>query len=286
VQAELEDDYHCMSVTIYHDGHAAENIEIDMRRAPWSTCPGAVAELRQTFAGKELAIFPQEGKKKHNCTHLYDLATLAAGHAKDVEPTTYDIQVTDPVDNQRCAELRRNSKVLLSWQESRFHITEPKEAAGLRLDQLRAWIETLESDLQEPARLLQWGNILANGRVIPLDQQSDAKKMPPSCYSFQPDRAAQAVRIGEIRESSKLVRQCLMQIPDGESKAKVPKKIKPEKGEVCTRVESARGDLSCYLVSDGTPDPYRVRFRTGSFTAMVLPGTFSTPRGVMLGRGS
>lgn len=202
VQAELEDDFHCMSVTISHDGNTAEQIEVDMRRAPWSTCPGAVHELQQTFIGTDLADFPLQGRKKQNCTHLYDLATLAAVHAQDVEQTLYDIHISDPVDQLRCAELRRNGKVLLCWQELNFHIKAPQEAAGLRLDQLRSWIDTLEMDLREPARLLQWGNMLANGRLIPLDQQSDAKKMPASCYTFQPDRAVQAVRIGEIRNFS------------------------------------------------------------------------------------
>ena len=41
-----------------------------------------------------------------------------------------------------------------------------------------------------------------------------------------------------------------------------PKKLKP-KGDAMARVEAARGDMSCYVVGDGTANAYRARFRTG-----------------------
>lgn len=202
VQAEVEDDFHCMSVIVHHDGEKAVQIVPDMRRAPWSTCPGAANELVQTFTGVALALFPELGEKKANCTHLYDLALWAAVHAADHVQTIYDIRVSDPIDNQRYAEVCRNGETLLSWIESGFQIVKPDSAAGIRMDKLRSWIETLEPALQEPARLLQWGNMLANGRIIPLEKQSDATRMPPSCYTFQPERAVVAKRVGEIRDFS------------------------------------------------------------------------------------
>jgi NADH-quinone oxidoreductase subunit D len=41
--------------------------------------------------------------------------------------------------------------------------------------------------------------------------------------------------------------------------------FKPPKGEVYMAIESPRGELGCYLVSDGSPKPMRVHFRTPSF---------------------
>jgi NADH-quinone oxidoreductase subunit D len=76
------------------------------------------------------------------------------------------------------------------------------------------------------------------------------------------------VRCLEMAESSKIARQALETIPDGEIVAKVPRNIKPEAGEALGRVESARGEMAYYVVSDGTNKAYRVRVRTGSFTAM------------------
>jgi NADH-quinone oxidoreductase subunit D len=78
------------------------------------------------------------------------------------------------------------------------------------------------------------------------------------------------VRIQEMRESSKIVRQALERMPEGEFMAKVPRKIKPEAGEAISRVESARGEMAYYVVSDGTEKAYRVRARTGSYLAMGI----------------
>ena len=78
------------------------------------------------------------------------------------------------------------------------------------------------------------------------------------------------VRCLEMAESSKIVRQALESLPEGEYLAKVPRRIKPEPGEAFARVESARGELAYYVVSDGTEKAWRVRARTGSFTAMGI----------------
>src|SRR5690349_7684522 len=91
VVSELEDDYHRMSVTIFHDGKQAISIEPVMHRAPWTTCPGAPAVLKQTFTGVALNEFAARGEKRSNCTHLHDLAVLAAAHALATAPLVYDI---------------------------------------------------------------------------------------------------------------------------------------------------------------------------------------------------
>ncbi len=78
------------------------------------------------------------------------------------------------------------------------------------------------------------------------------------------------VRVLELRESARIVRQALAKMPEGDIMAKVPRKVKPEAGEVLSRVESARGEMGYYVVSDGTDKPYRVHVRTGSFLAMGI----------------
>lgn len=202
VLSEVEDDFHCMRVMVYHRGGIATAIEATMIRAPWTTCPGAVEQLKQAFTGVALDAFAVRGEKQTNCTHLYDLATLGAAHAHDTAPLVYDILVSDPNSGARRAELRRDGETVLGWTEANFTITEPAFLAGTRLDKMRTWIDTLDPAKQEEARLLRWGNMLANGRTIPLDSQSDATRMPPNCYTFQPDRKAGAKRIGVIRDFS------------------------------------------------------------------------------------
>ena len=88
------------------------------------------------------------------------------------------------------------------------------------------------------------------------------------------------VRIKELSESSKMVRQCLEMIPDGPVLAKVPKKLPPPEGDAHVRVEASRGDMGWYLVSDGSEFPYRTKIRTGSFSAMGIVEKLS--RGLML----
>ncbi len=78
------------------------------------------------------------------------------------------------------------------------------------------------------------------------------------------------VRALEVRESAKIIRQAFEQIPDGEVRAKVPKKLKPVSGESISHVEAPRGDMMHYLISDATDQPYRLKIRTGSFNAMTL----------------
>ena len=88
------------------------------------------------------------------------------------------------------------------------------------------------------------------------------------------------VRVKEMKESCKIVRQCLDTIPDGPVLAKVAKKLKPPAGDAFVRVEASRGDMGWYVVSDGSEFPYRTKIRTGSFSAMSIVDKLS--RGIML----
>ncbi len=76
------------------------------------------------------------------------------------------------------------------------------------------------------------------------------------------------VRIREVLESCKIIRQAIDRLPDGDVREKVPKRIKPPKGEVYMRTECPRGELGYYIVSDGTPKPYRLKVKSPCFTVM------------------
>jgi NADH-quinone oxidoreductase subunit D len=74
------------------------------------------------------------------------------------------------------------------------------------------------------------------------------------------------VRIDEMYESVKIINQCLDEIPEGDIRAQVPKVVKPPAGEAYSRVESPRGELGMYLISDGkSQSPYRLRIRSPAF---------------------
>lgn len=78
------------------------------------------------------------------------------------------------------------------------------------------------------------------------------------------------VRRREIDESLKIIRQCLDKIPDGDVMAKVPKIIRPKPGEVYHAIETPRGELGLYMVSDGSEKPYRMKIRRPSFVNLSI----------------
>lgn len=75
-------------------------------------------------------------------------------------------------------------------------------------------------------------------------------------------------RLEEMRQSQRIIEQALAQlaeIPPGPVIGKVPKVIKPPKGEAYHEIESSKGVLGYYVVSDGTTNPYRIHIRRPSF---------------------
>src|SRR5574341_503002 len=80
------------------------------------------------------------------------------------------------------------------------------------------------------------------------------------------------VRRKEMEESVKIVEQALAQLPPGEVMAKMPKTIKPPAGQIYSRAESRRGEIGFYIISDGSPKPYRYKVRSPAFVNLsALP---------------
>jgi NADH-quinone oxidoreductase subunit D len=69
------------------------------------------------------------------------------------------------------------------------------------------------------------------------------------------------VRIGEMRQSVRIIQQAMEQIPEGEVRTRVHPAFKPPVGEAYGRLEGPKGELGFYLVSDGSPKPYRFKVR-------------------------
>ena len=87
-----------------------------------------------------------------------------------------------------------------------------------------------------------------------------------TCDSF----ARSMVPFLDMKESCQIIRQLLDKMPkSGEVRAKLQPNPKGPAGESYKRVESGRGALGYYIVSDGTPRPYRVKLSVGSFRNML-----------------
>ncbi|MGH2575103.1 MAG: NADH-quinone oxidoreductase subunit D [Ignavibacteria bacterium] len=78
------------------------------------------------------------------------------------------------------------------------------------------------------------------------------------------------VRIGEMEQSLRIIEQAIEHIPSGDISEKIPKVVRPPKGELYSRTETPRGELGFYLISDGTPSPYRVKVRSPAFCNLSL----------------
>jgi len=86
------------------------------------------------------------------------------------------------------------------------------------------------------------------------------------CDSF----ARYMVRIREMQQSIRIIEQLIDNIPEGDFQAKTKAVLKLPKGEFYTRVETARGELGVYIVSEGGTTPYRIKFRSPGFSNLSV----------------
>lgn len=76
------------------------------------------------------------------------------------------------------------------------------------------------------------------------------------------------VRVREMLESLKIIRQVINLMPGGDPNSGMPRRIRPAEGDIYYRTESPRGEIGFYIVSDGSEKPYRVKGRSPCFTAI------------------
>ncbi|HUP13018.1 MAG TPA: NADH-quinone oxidoreductase subunit D [Niastella sp.] len=74
------------------------------------------------------------------------------------------------------------------------------------------------------------------------------------------------VRVKELRQSIRIIEQLIDNIPEGDIQAKTKAVLKLPKGEFYTRVETARGELGVYIISEGGTTPYRIKYRSPGFS--------------------
>ena len=72
-------------------------------------------------------------------------------------------------------------------------------------------------------------------------------------------------RIEEMRESMNIIEQLIDNIPEGSYAIKMKPIIKLPEGEYFQRVETARGELDVFIISDGNKNPFRLKFRSPNF---------------------
>jgi len=80
------------------------------------------------------------------------------------------------------------------------------------------------------------------------------------------------VHLIEMRQSMRIMRQCLEKMPQGPVRVKLTPQQRAQAGEAYLRVEAARGAMGCHMISDGSTKPYRVKMSVPSFrNLLALP---------------
>lgn len=193
VRAEIEDDYHHFEVELVHDGHRIERVETAAPRFPWTTCPAAGPFLAGRLAGTALADAPTFDAQLSHCTHLFDLALLAARHALDEHDTLLQAFVSDPDAGRMRAEFHRNGRCDLAWDLQDGVIEPPGEPAGESLRRLKHWLPTRPESEHEAAIYLRRAVFISGGRLIDRTRVRIASSFTAqagACYTFAPERAA------------------------------------------------------------------------------------------------
>lgn len=80
------------------------------------------------------------------------------------------------------------------------------------------------------------------------------------------------VRMAEMKQCVRILRQCIAQMPEGQFRAKLPRAMKVPVGEVYAEYENPRGHLGFFIESQGGPIPYRVKIRGPSFVNLAVTG--------------
>lgn len=196
VRADLLDDYHDMACTVRHDGMVVAAIEADIRRAPFSTCPGAVAAVEELVG---ISLRPSrrhlygEGRPQRNCTHVFDLAAFAISHAANAEgERVLDFIVPDLVELGAWVEARLDGIAIHRWKVGYNEgIVAPAEYAGRGMfGGFARWAESkFEGLALELALHLQKAIFVARGRRYQITQESensirDEPERLGACYSF------------------------------------------------------------------------------------------------------
>ena len=78
------------------------------------------------------------------------------------------------------------------------------------------------------------------------------------------------VRVKEMNQSIRIIEQLIDIIPEGDFVGKTKNVLKLAKGEFYQRVETARGELGVYIVSEGGTTPYRIKFRSPGFSNLSV----------------
>ncbi len=165
------------------------------------------------------------------------------------------------------------------------HATEQIEAGNALLNENEIFVRRMRGlgtiDSKAALRMVMTGpNLRATG--VPFDvRRAHPYSIYPELDFDIPTRsegdclARYLLRMDEIKQSLRIIDQCLHQMPDGPVTAKLPRLLRPRPGRAYAGIEGPRGQYAAYVVSDGTDQPFRMRIHDPSFIHLQAVGVMT-----------
>jgi hypothetical protein len=214
VRVALEDSNHGFRLRLQHDGRCITAVSAEPLRHPFTTCPEAVASL-QRIVGLPLADVAAQREhlpQADNCTHLVDMALLAAAHAAHAadigQARSFDIAVADEHEGITQARIECDGQPVHDWAIRAHTLESPAGLAGRPVMRgFYAWATQVFTDMPlEAAQALQRGYFVAQSRrwnTQPIEAHPASTDGIPvgACYSYNTGAVERALRIqGSVRD--------------------------------------------------------------------------------------
>lgn len=205
----MEDEHHYFVLQLGHDGERITSVASTARRTPWTLCPEAERQL-QAFVGQPLrqriAINLPDIDSKQQCTHQYDLLMVALSQALRPGRREYVAKVVGAMHEYRHAQLWLDDEKLLDWRLRGTVIDSEDQCNQQDLRSVMPWAdEHLDDQMLEALFVQRRAVMVAASKGFDLDLIPNAgvamRARAGACFVFQPERAAQAVRVmGSTRQ--------------------------------------------------------------------------------------
>lgn len=199
VDGRVEDNVHDFGVAIGHDNVRVQAVLGSAYRVPWTSCPFAVPALN-ALVGVPLAGGGPRIDQGQQCTHLFDLARLAIAQASRGGARRYDISIAaEAAVGVSQAQLWRDGDLILDWLLQEDVVIVGDRFVGHKTSGRAIWPAEIETypDLIEAALILRRCMLVFRERrrvTADVQRASELGHMAGACFSFQPERAATAIR--------------------------------------------------------------------------------------------
>jgi NADH-quinone oxidoreductase subunit D len=217
---------------------------------------GTTTPLLWTFRDREgvMALFESLGGSRFNINYI-----RVGGVLHDFPRgwlSTCEAYLDQLEKNMHELETLVNGNEIFQARTQGVGYLDPQQAVAYGLTGPVARASGIDWDLRVNRPCMAYREVPVN---VQIRQEGD-------CY------ARNAVRFQEIWESIRLCRVAIEQLPPGSISARTPIALRPPRGETYFAIESSKGELGVYLISDGSEYPWRAKIRGPSFVNLqVLP---------------